>query len=125
MYQTHERAWSRVATIPITDSTLYFKITRPELIFEVRLMEALWEWGMPVPAVLATAPDEGWLLMADSGQSLRSLLQADRDIRRWYDAVTQYARMQIAMIDRTDDLLAIGIFDRCLVRPVLHITFSR
>ena len=113
---SHERAWSTVATVPASTGNLYFKLTRPELTFEVRLATALHTWGMPVPAVVGAEPEKGWLLMAGSGQSMRSLLQADGDIRRWHRAVTRYARMQIALIHRAGDLLALGVFDRRLDR---------
>jgi len=111
---THERPWSNVATVPTGAGRLFFKITRPELRFEVRLTEQLSRWGMPVPEVVAADAEEGWLLLRDSGQSLRSLLQADGDIERWHTAVTQYAHMQIALADRAEALLATGLFDRRL-----------
>lgn len=118
---THERAWSSVATVPTTSGKLYFKVTRPELVFEVRLTEALYQWGMPVPAVIGAEAEQGWLLIRDGGQSLRSLLQANGDIERWQRVVTQYARMQIALIDRADVLLAMGVLDRRLSQlPALY-----
>ena len=118
---THERPWSRVATVATTQGKLYYKMTLPDLKFEVRLTEALFNWGMPVPEVVAVEADEGWLLMKDSGVSLRSLLQADGDIGRWHTAVTHYAHMQIALIPKANDLLATGLFDRRLVLlPTLY-----
>ncbi len=118
---THKGAWSQVAKVFTTKGILYFKVTLPVLIYEVRLTQALYKWGMPVPTVLAADTQQGWLLITDSGQVLRSLLQADGDISRWHTAVAQYAQMQIELLDRVDDLLEMGIFDRRLHKlPILY-----
>ncbi len=118
---THETAWSHVATITTSAGKLFFKVTKPALIFEVRLTEALYQWGMLVPKVVAVDAEKGWLLLADSGQALRSLLQADGDMSRWHKVVAQYAQMQIALVDRADALLEIGVFDRRLSQlPLLY-----
>lgn len=111
---THVRAWSGVATVPTTKGKLYFKAALPALIYEVRLTETLYQWGFPVPTVVAANGEDGWLLIEDSGQALRSLIKAEGTLDRWHTAVAQYAQMQIALLDRVDALLAMGIFDRRL-----------
>ena len=123
---THKRPWSSVATVPTTTGNLFCKILQPELFYEAPLTEALFQWGFPVPEVVAADAENGWLLITDSGQSLRSLLQADGDSSRWHTAGTQYAQMQIALADRSTALLDLGVFDRRLSQlPHLYTNLLR
>jgi aminoglycoside/choline kinase family phosphotransferase len=71
---------------------------------------------MPVPVVVATEPEQGWLLLADAGEPLRQLVRLDGNVGRWQTAVSHYAQMQIALIPRAATLLALGVFDRRLAR---------
>ncbi len=112
--QIHKRAWSMVTRVPTNSGDLYFKATEPALRYEVRLTAVLSQMGFPVPDIVAVDEAEGWILMHDSGQPLRSILQETRDISLWETAVTQYAHMQIELIDHTETILQTGLFDRRL-----------
>jgi hypothetical protein len=122
--QPHVRPWSTVLRAPTDDGLLYMKATAPVLAHETALTEALSRWRPDcMPEILAADLDRGWLLMRDSGVSLRSLLTTEGQIRRWSEILTIYAEMQIEMAERRSELLALGALDRRL--SVLPSKFER
>lgn len=122
--QPHVRPWSTVLQVPTDGGLLYMKATAPVLAHEPALTQALSRWRPDcMPEVLAADLERGWILMRDSGVSLRSLLTTDGQIRRWQDILTIYAELQIEMADRRNELLALGVLDRRL--SVLPSKFER
>lgn len=112
---------SSVYRVPTTAVDLYFKVNHPHLRHEPILTQRLWQWGMPVPAVVAIDADNGYLLMEDGGQLMRPLVKQENSAARWMTAVSQYAQMQIDLIDKQAELLAIGVPDRRLAQlPTLY-----
>jgi hypothetical protein len=63
---------------------------------------------------VAVDVERGWMLLRDSGESLRSRIQTEQDIGRWHAVLPLYAEMQIEMASRLPDLLALGALDRRL-----------
>jgi hypothetical protein len=120
--QPRPRPWSTVMPVPTDGGLVYFKATSPMLAQETGLTLALARWhpeGMP--ELLAADTDRHWMLMRDGGVSLRSLLQADRDIRRWHEALRIYAETQIALSTHAEEIRALGTPDRRLVTlPALY-----
>jgi hypothetical protein len=122
--QPHVRPWSTVLRVPTDDGVLYMKATAPVLAHEPALTQALSRWRPDcMPEILAADLDRGWILMRDSGVSLRSLLGTEGQIRRWGEILTRYAELQIEMTAQRDDLLALGVLDRRL--SVLPSKFER
>jgi hypothetical protein len=111
--QAHSRPWSTVLRVPTLEGAVYFKACADYLAHEAAVTQALALWRPDdVPQVLATDPERGWMLLADGGATLRSVIKADRDIGHWKRLLPQYAELQIDVADRLPDLLALGIPDR-------------
>lgn len=64
--------------------------------------------------MLAADRARGWLLLADAGATLRSLVHSAGDLWHWERILPRYAEMQIAMAAERDALLALGVLDRRL-----------
>lgn len=120
--QPHIRSWSTVLTIPTSLGRYYFKATAPTLHHEPALTHALCQWHPDcVPNVVAAHVGRGWLLMADSGASLRSLIRQDRDLSHWRMVLHKYATLQMDVASRAGELLNLGAIDRRLSKlPTLY-----
>jgi phosphotransferase family enzyme len=111
--QPHIRPWSTVLKVPTNEGDVYFKATAPLLGHEAALTLALFQWKPEcMPAVLAVDKTRGWLLMRDCGVTVRSLSQGIGDLYHWREILPLYTRLQIEMVGRTTDLLALGTPDR-------------
>src|SRR5690606_16125742 len=64
-----------------------------------------------VPPPLAADTNTGWMLMADAGESLRTVVARERSLDRWYDVLSLYARVQLDLAQDVDDLPASGVPD--------------
>ena len=113
--QPHVRPWSTVLRVPAGAGDVYFKATSPVLAHEPALTQALARWRPDcVPPLLAVDLARGWMLMPDLSPTLRALVRADRDLRRWEEVLATYADLQVDMIGRRGELLALGTLDRRL-----------
>jgi hypothetical protein len=113
--QPHVRPWSTVLRVPTGAGVLFFKATAPMLAHEPALTTALANWWPDcMPEVVAADVERCWMLLRDSGESLRSLIQAEQDIGRWHAVLPLYANMQLEMASRLPELLALGALDRRL-----------
>lgn len=65
-----------------------------------------------MPSVVAVNSDEGWLLMRDLGATELG----ERDQSLWHEGLAAHARIQRAWLDRTDELIALGLPDRSLAK---------
>ena len=109
------RPWSAVLSAPTSAGEVYFKATAPALAHEPGLTEALAsQWPALLPTVLAADRARGWLLLADAGITLRSLIQTAADLWHWEHILPRYAELQIALAGQQDELLALGALDRRL-----------
>ena len=110
--QPHVRPWSTVLRVPTSAGDHYFKATSPLLAHEPALTQWLAQQRPDcIAPVLAVDRDRGWMLMPDGGTTLRSVIQADRDIRHWEAALPIYAQLQIDMAAQVDQLIALGCLD--------------
>jgi hypothetical protein len=113
--QPHVRPWSTVLRVPTSAGVLFFKATAPMLAHEPALTLALARTRPDcMPEVVAADVGRRWMLLRDSGESLRSRIQAEQDIGRWHAVLPLYAGVQIEMVGRVPDLLALGALDRRL-----------
>ena len=110
--QPHLRPWSTVLRVPTSAGDHYFKASSPLLAHEPALTDWLFRQRPDcIAPVLAVDIDRGWMLMPDGGTTLRSVIQADRDISHWEILLPVYARLQIDMAARIEQLLALGCLD--------------
>lgn len=122
--QFHVRPWSTVIRVPTVGGDIYFKAVAPALVQEAALTQALAQWHPAcMPHVVAADAERGWMLVADGGRRLRSLLTSEGDIRHWEALLPTYAELQIQLSKRVDELLALGAPDRRL--STLPTTFDR
>lgn len=106
------RSWERSSLWRLTTAKglFYFKAVSGAFKGEPALTQRLAEWAPDWCApVLAVDAERGWMLLGDAGN--QSLLR-ETDIERWAAALRRYAEMQIALSERVDDLLALGVVDR-------------
>src|SRR5262249_52845736 len=102
---------SSVLRVPTDEGYVYFKASPPPSGGrEAALTRWLANLGVGnAPEVLATDNERGWTLTREMNGSS---LHADPDNERWEETLREYARLQIATVGRTDDLLRIGCDDR-------------
>ena len=111
--QPYRRPWSTVLRVPTNEGALFFKATTSIFAHEPPLTETLANWWPDcMPEVLASDLAQGWLLLRDAGQPLRSRIQADQTIDGWLTVLPRYADIQRELAERVDALLAFGLPDR-------------
>jgi hypothetical protein len=110
----HRRVWSAMLLVPLRGGTAYFKATAPALTHEAALTEAL---TLRAPAhtveLLEVDASRGWLLMRDSGETLRTLAPG---LDRYERLLARYAELQLQLAAIREPLLALGVPDRRLAR---------
>ena len=117
--QVHDRPWSTVIRVPTGVGNVFFKAVAPPLRHEAALTELLGSRRPDcIPPPLAVDRGRGWLLMEDGGQTMRDLIERERDLRRWHDVLPLYASVQIDLAADMNELLALGVPDlRLAVLP--------
>jgi len=110
--QPHVYEWSTVMRVPTAAGDVWFKANHDPLRHEAALVDLLSRRRPDVvPPLLAREPERGWMLMSHAGDQLRTVVPAERSLERWRDALTAYARVQLAAVDDVDELLALGVPD--------------
>lgn len=112
----HQRPWSTLARVTTDHGMVYFKAPAPPFSrYEAALVQALERWrpDCSIP-LIAVDLQQGWILSADAGATLRSTAQSVAQIPHWLHLLPLYAELQIEMIPRVPELLALGMFDRRL-----------
>jgi hypothetical protein len=108
------RPWSTVLRIPTDEGDLWFKANMPTQAFEAGVVETLAERRPDlVPPLLAVDLERGWMLQADGGTLLRSIVDGT-DHGVWVDILPRYAELQIDAAPDRERLLAAGAPDRRL-----------
>jgi hypothetical protein len=110
--QPHIYRWSTVLRVPTDRGDVWFKANAAALRHEAALVERIAARRPDVvPPLLAADTAIGWLLMADAGESLRTVAPRERSLDRWYDVLPRYATLQLDLADEVDELLALGVPD--------------
>ena len=113
--QPHVRAWSTALRVDTTGGTVWFKANGPSQAQEGPITAVL--AGLRpdlLPELLAVDHDRCWMLTRDAGERLRELVQRERSLDRWLDALPLYAELQLAAAAHADELVAAGAPDRRL-----------
>lgn len=106
------RSWERSCLLcaPTNAGHIYFKAVPRMFMHEPPLTQAIATWCPGArPYVLALDVARGWLLLADFGSHM---LDADRDIMHWEQALRHFAALQIDLARRVDELRALGCPER-------------
>ncbi|GLZ00755.1 phosphotransferase [Actinoplanes sp. NBRC 103695] len=110
--QPHVRAWATVMRVPTSGGDVWFKANDASLRHEVAVAERI---GVRrpdvVPPLIGADAALGWMLMADAGETLRSVSARERSLDRWLDVLPRYASVQLDLAGDVDDLLAAGVPD--------------
>lgn len=109
--QPHAFWWSTALRILTADGVLWFKASQPEGAFEAALTPVLAErWPDRTVEVLAAEPGRGWMLTRDAGTRLRDLRDG-QVVEHWEALLPRYAEMQLGMVARVGEMLALGVPD--------------
>lgn len=109
----HKYSWSSMARVQSSRGVTYFKATSPAMRFEAALTDALSRWRPDVTVdLIAHDPTQGWLLMADSGKTLRQLNADYRNPERLLGVFRTYAQLQIDTVTQAEKYLQLGVPDR-------------
>lgn len=111
----HKRAWSAFASMATSVGTVYFKAPAPSLHFEAGLTQQLSRIRPDCMAELISVhPEQGWMLMLDSGEMLRQHINSVDDLHHWHHLLPLYAAFQRDLLRHVPQLLETGIDDRRL-----------
>lgn len=104
--------WSYVIRFATTDGYVYLKHTPELLALEASIIQILRDqFHASVPEVIAHNPELNCFLMKDAGQPLRGILKQKFDETLIIKAIDQFTSLQIAVADRVDIFLNIGVPD--------------
>jgi Phosphotransferase enzyme family len=113
--QPHVRPWATALRVPTSGGTVWFKAMIPVLAHEAAVVDVISRRRPDlVPELLAADLDLGWMLMSDGGSRLRELVERERSLDRWLDALPRYGELQLALAGDADHLAALGVPDRRL-----------
>jgi Phosphotransferase enzyme family len=100
---------------------LYFKANAESLAHEIAVTELLIRRRPDLlPELVASNRERGWMLLRDAGTQLSSLLERDRDLRYWLEALPAYAELQIDVAPDGDELARLFPLDRRLATMSAH-----
>lgn len=106
-----------VFAVQTADRRCYLKVCAAPYAFEPGLTTRLAEWfPADIPEVVAADEPRRWLLLADAGETVKALSQADGDLGRWDEMLRRFAALQQAALPHRDALLQHGVADRRLVQ---------
>jgi hypothetical protein len=110
--QPHVAPWSTVLRVPTDRGVLWFKANEETLRHEAALVSMVADRRPDaVPPLVAADLTSGWMLMADAGENLRTVVPREESLGRWLDVLRTYAGIQLDFEDAVDDLLALGVPD--------------
>ncbi len=110
--QPHVYWWSTALRVPTDGGVLWFKASQPDGAFETGLTPVL---GMVRPSetadILVADIRRGWMLTRDAGTRLRVVGGDVLPVDHWAALLPRYAELQIDLVGRSEELLAIGVPD--------------
>jgi hypothetical protein len=110
--QPHVYPWSTVLRVPTDEGTVWFKANTEQLRHEASLVDVIARRRPDaVPPMLAFDPGTGWMLMADAGEQLRTVVPRERSLARWLDVLGLYAGVQLDLAGDVGALLELGVPD--------------
>jgi hypothetical protein len=115
--QPHVYPWATVLRVPTDAGDVWFKANADSLRHEAAVVERIAARRAEIVApLLAVDTATGWMLMADAGESLRTLVARERSLDGWHEVLPLYARLQLELESDVDDLLGMGVPDMRLAQ---------
>lgn len=115
--QPHIRPWSTVMNIPTDHGLYFFKASASAFAHETVLTAYLSAFRPELfPELLAVDTSRHWMIMRDAGQPIRQTIRAERSIEPWREVMPRYVNLQKDLASRVDELLALGVMDRRLIK---------
>lgn len=112
-----ERPWSAVLRVRFERGTAYFKACGPGGSHEPALLRYLaGGWSPLLPERLQVDEARGWMLLADAGEPLRDVADADGHLAVLSRLLPAYAELQVSTVEAVEPLLRLGLPDRRLDR---------
>ena len=117
--------WSYVSRFLTSDGAIYLKHTPDELALEAPIIGILHDqFNAPVAEVIAHNAELNCFLMKDAGIPLRGILKEKFDETLLFKAIDQFTSLQLAVAERVDVLIDIGVPDwRLGCLPDLYLQF--
>jgi hypothetical protein len=110
--QPHLEPWSTVLTSTTDSGRVWLKAMVDGTVFEISLYDLLVRFAPDhVLHPIASDLGRGWLLLPDGGPSLADRFTGDGLVEAMVGALPQYATVQIALSDKSDTLLDLGLAD--------------
>ena len=104
--------WSYVVRFETSEGYAYLKHTPPMLALEAAIIQTFRDqFHASVPNIIAHNAELHCFLMKDAGKSLREILKQKFDETLLCKAIDQFISLQLAVADRIDVLLDIGVPD--------------
>ncbi|WP_133128622.1 aminoglycoside phosphotransferase family protein [Legionella nagasakiensis] len=104
--------WSYVVRFKTSEGYVYLKQTPPAIALEAKISQVLHEqFDASTPKIIASNAELNCFLMKDAGQSLREILKKKFDKELVCSAIDQFTSLQIAVSERVDVLLDVGVPD--------------
>ncbi len=104
--------WSSVFKISTPQGLVYLKQTPALLALEASIIQILHDqFQARVPTIIAHNVELNCFLMKDAGRPLREILKQKFDVALLCKTIEQFSSLQIAVADRVDVFLDIGVPD--------------
>ncbi|WP_133129001.1 phosphotransferase [Legionella nagasakiensis] len=104
--------WSYVVRFKTSEGYVYLKQTPPAIALEARISQVLHEqFDASTPRIIASNTELNCFLMKDAGLSLRVILKKKFDKELVCSAIDQFTSLQLAVSERVDALLEVGVPD--------------
>lgn len=104
--------WSYVVRFKTSEGYFYLKQTPPAIAQEAKISQVLHEqFDAATPIIIASNAKLNCFLMKDAGHSLRVILKKKFDKELVCSAIHQFTSLQLAVSERVDTLLDVGVPD--------------
>lgn len=104
--------WSYVVRFKTSEGYVYLKQTPPAIVLEAKISQVLHEqFDASTSRVIASNTELNCFLMKDAGHSLRVILKKKFDKELVCRAINQFTSLQLAVTERVNVLLNIGVPD--------------
>ncbi|OGV41969.1 MAG: hypothetical protein A3F46_10200 [Legionellales bacterium RIFCSPHIGHO2_12_FULL_42_9] len=104
--------WSHVVRFLTTHGVIYLKNTPDALALEAPIIRILYDqFDAPVAEVIAHNAELNCFLMKDAGKALRVILKKKFDETLVFRAIDQFTSLQLAVAERVDVFLDMGVPD--------------